>query len=778
MRSLFPTSRLVVLLSLLLFNSPTYSETLTLSEAITIDGVLEEDAWSTAREWTKYYESIPFSLAAPKHFQKVLILEDENGMYFGFINEQARDTIRANQHQRDDERANVDKAGVSIDFDGNGLTAYGFSVSAGGSISDSIYQNENEGNTDWDADWDSATHIEGDAWFAEVFIPWSIAPMKAQSGDIRKVKLAFWRMVVTEGRVNTSIKGNPRQEKFLSLFHDYTFQNYSVSKLDFFPFINVTENRILDEVDTKVGMEVFWKIDSGKQLNIALNPDFGQVESDELVVNFTSSETYYSDKRPFFSENHSLFDVKSNEMFYIINTRRIGAAPDYNCASYAPEAQSACEASQVGVTDIDYAVRYTQQNETLDFGFLGASEADPAYSRGNDFYAVRLKKNADRYSFGYLGTYTERPVLDRDAIVHSFDLTYRPTDTLRVATVVMGSSIDQGIDNRHSSGEAFRMGITASPNKGRWHDVSLMFFDDQVDINDMGYQMINNWAYAGSHNGWKFTDYDASSPLLATEINANIAIETNADFSTAGKSIQFAYGGNFKNTAGFKIENFYRTAGKDFWITRDSLAAPAINKPVNYGTQLHLMGPSNKFFNYGLQFNRGKGSEWYSALGYSTTYGAKASFSPRDNLNFTLMYEHGYEDDWLNWIDDNLLGIYQRKQRTTVVSMNWFGGDKHELRVKAQMVAFTARQPSAYLGDLKGALTPVDVALSPFSLSDLAFQVRYRYEVLPLAYLYVVYSKGGRIVELDEEDRLGKLYQRPWDNPQADSFTVKLRYRF
>ena len=75
----------------------------------------------------------------------------------------------------------------------------------------------------------------------------------------------------------------------MSLFHDYTFPNYSVSKLDFFPFINVTEDRILDEVDTKVGMEVFWKIDSGKQLNIALNPDFGQVESDELVVNFSSS---------------------------------------------------------------------------------------------------------------------------------------------------------------------------------------------------------------------------------------------------------------------------------------------------------------------------------------------------------------------------------------------------------------------------------------------------------------------------------------------------------
>ena len=134
--------------------------------------------------------------------------------------------------------------------------------------------------------------------------------------------------------------------------------------------------------------------------------------------------------------------------------------------------------------------------------------------------------------------------------------------------------------------------------------------------------------------------------------------------------------------------------------------------------------------------------------------------------------------DWLNWIEGNLLGIYERKQRTTVASMNWFGGDKHELRIKAQLVAFTARQPSAYLGDLAGSLNPAAIELPPFSLSDLAFQVRYRYEVLPLAYLYVVYSKGGRIIALDEENNLGKLYQRPWDDPQADSFTVKLRYRF
>ena len=746
---------------------------------IKIDGILDDADWSSAREWTKYYESMPFSLAEPKHFQKVLIHQDEKGMYFGFINEQPKESIRANKHERDDEMGNADKAGLAIDFDGDGLTAYGFTISAGGSISDGIYRNENEANYDWDADWDSATHIEGDAWFAEMFIPWSIAPMKSQKGDVRKVKLSFWRMVREEYRVNTSIKGNPRQEKFMSLFHEYEFQNYSVSKLDFFPFINVTENRILEDLDTKVGAEIFWKIDSGKQLNVALNPDFGQVESDELVVNFSSSETFYSDKRPFFSENHSLFDVKGYRFFYLINTRRIGAAPDYNCSKYSEARKNACESGKVGISDIDYAVRYTQQDESLDFGFLGASEADTEFSQGRDFYAVRTRKNSDNYSIGYLGTYTQRPVLDREADVHSVDLTYRPTDKVRIDSIYMTSNVDQGLDGAKKSGDAFRFRLTASPRKGRWHDMGIFFFDEEIDISDMGYQITNNWLFVGNQNGLKFSDYDDSSIFLSNAFELGFSYEGNADLDKAGVSTYLTYEGSFRNTTNIEFTNFYRTSSKDFWITRDSLASPYIKKPENYGTMLQFMGPSKEFFNYVFQVNREKGTQWMSsALGFQTSYMAMADFAPRDNLSFSLMYHHSKEDNWLNWIEDNLLGTYAKKQRTTVASLNWFGGDKHELRVKAQMVAFTARQPKAYLGDTSGSLNPVEMALPPFSLSDLAFQIRYRYEIMPLAYLYVVYSKGGRILEFDREDSLGELYKRPWNDPQADNFTVKVRYRF
>ena len=98
------------------------------------------------------------------------------------------------------------------------------------------------------------------------------------------------------------------------------------------------------------------------------------------------------------------------------------------------------------------------------------------------------------------------------------------------------------------------------------------------------------------------------------------------------------------------------------------------------------------------------------------------------------------ENDWLNWLNDNFFGIYKKKQKTTVASINWFGGDKHELRLKGQMVGFTARDPQSYLSDFDGNLISANSSLDPFTLSDLAFQVRYRYEILPLAYLYLVYS--------------------------------------
>ena len=66
-----------------------------LSSEIVIDGYLSEEEWKTAREINKFYEVFPFSLNDASGDTKILIQEDEKGIYIGFINIQAKDTIRA-----------------------------------------------------------------------------------------------------------------------------------------------------------------------------------------------------------------------------------------------------------------------------------------------------------------------------------------------------------------------------------------------------------------------------------------------------------------------------------------------------------------------------------------------------------------------------------------------------------------------------------------------------------------------------------------------------------
>ena len=142
------------------------------------------------------------------------------------------------------------------------------------------------------------------------------------------------------------------------------------------------------------------------------------------------------------------------------------------------------------------------------------------------------------------------------------------------------------------------------------------------------------------------------------------------------------------------------------------------------------------------------------------------------------MYQYENENDWLNWFDENLLASFKRKQRTSIVEMEWFYKNDHELRIKAQMVAFTGRDPVSYLGDKKGKLNPANIDIPPITISELAFQIRYRYEIMPLSYLYLVYSKGGRVSMQDDEDNVFNLYRRPWNSPEKENFTLKLRYRF
>lgn len=744
-----------------------------LNAEIIIDGKLDEVEWNQAKQITTFYEVFPYTLDAVEDIKTVILIqESEEGIFIGFKNYQSNESMRSQSHQRDNERSIADKNGVTIDFDADKLSGYQFFVSSSGSIGDATYRNENERSYDWDADWLSAATTDEGVWYSEMFIPWKVAPMKAQSGDKRKVRMAFYRMLAGPQRVIATIKGSSYENLYLSVFNDYEFTNYQSSSIDFFPYLTINENRIEAEVDNKVGAEVFWKIDSSKQLNAAFNPDFGQVESDDVVVNFSATETFYSDKRPFFSENHSLFNVTAWRFLYVINTRRIGGEPDYDCSKFDEIQEDNCINNKVGANDIDYAVRYSQQGESLDFGFLGASEADENFSRGKDFYSVRLRTKVDDLTIGYLGTHVHRPVIDRTAQVNSMDFDYRPSSVLRLNGLLVHSKVED------KNGYGFDFGLGYDPDKTRRFGFGLYYFDENLDVNDMGYLARNDWLMFGGRYQIRQTDFSADSLLRSRQYEFGWSLKSDSSFNKEPSAIRFSIDNSFKNSSEFKFGTFYRLKGRDNRITRNSSLAPFINMPKGYGFEMDFNGPRENFLRYSVDAKRQKGDSYSGELGWTSSYRGSVSISPIETLTAKLSYRHTKETNWLNWVNDNLLATYDRKQRRTTASVQWVEGTKHELRVKAQMLAFTARNPKAYLGDTYGNLNPYQFSLPPITVSQLAFQVRYRYEIKPLAYLYVVYTKGGRVSMNDEEDSLHELYKRPWNDPQSDNFTIKVRYRF
>ena len=93
------------------------------------------------------------------------------------------------------------------------------------------------------------------------------------------------------------------------------------------PFYEANATRLNAGADMKIGLT------SGLTLTGTINPDFGQVEVDPAVVNLTAFESFFPEKRPFFTEGSDIFrfgDVRSfnnygfEEFFY---SRRIGRRP-------------------------------------------------------------------------------------------------------------------------------------------------------------------------------------------------------------------------------------------------------------------------------------------------------------------------------------------------------------------------------------------------------------------------------------------------------------------
>jgi hypothetical protein len=139
-------------------------------------------------------------------------------------------------------------------------------------------------------------------------------------------------------------------------------------------------------------------------------------------------------------------------------------------------------------------------------------------------------------------------------------------------------------------------------------------------------------------------------------------------------------------------------------------------------------------------------------------------------------YEH--TPDWLVWQHDNLIGSFDQHTLQLNAGFDWSIDDRQELRLKLQAIGLDARLRDAYRvsGDGRAVASAEDV--DDFSVRNLGLQIRYRYELAPLSYLYVVYGRGGYAQDEDYPYRTGGVFGNTFSLRDDEQLLVKLSYRF
>jgi hypothetical protein len=129
-----------------------------------------------------------------------------------------------------------------------------------------------------------------------------------QSGEVRQIGVYTERMVshLNETWSWPALPGTNPQ--YLSAFQKFELTGINPrTQFTFYPYASVTYDNINGEQKNRAGADFYWRPNSNTQLSATLNPDFGNVESDAIVVNLSAFETFFSEKRTFFLEGQDIF---------------------------------------------------------------------------------------------------------------------------------------------------------------------------------------------------------------------------------------------------------------------------------------------------------------------------------------------------------------------------------------------------------------------------------------------------------------------------------------
>ncbi|MBA3657234.1 MAG: carbohydrate binding family 9 domain-containing protein [Gemmatimonadaceae bacterium] len=314
---------------------------------IKLDGNLDDPAWATVKAESDFTQSYPKAGQPGTERTEVRVLYDDAALYIGVRAFDSRaDSIAAQLARRDATGIYSDWIHVVVDSYHDRRNGFRFSTNPRGVQKDVLHSDDRSEDLNWDAVWEVATSVDKEGWTAEYRIPFSQLRFGgAGKGQERVWGIQVQRDIARRGERVSWNPWKPADPGFISMAGDLTgITDIPIPRrLEVLPYVSnrLTRapgdpaNPFYRQNDTRssIGGDVKFGLPNGLTLTATVNPDFGQVEVDPAVVNLSAFESFFPEKRPFFVEGASIFNLGSvrtgpgfgnQQIFY---SRRIGRSP-------------------------------------------------------------------------------------------------------------------------------------------------------------------------------------------------------------------------------------------------------------------------------------------------------------------------------------------------------------------------------------------------------------------------------------------------------------------
>lgn len=333
---------------------------------ISIDGRLDEEAWSHASAASGFIQGTPVEGIPAEEDTEVRIIIGGGAIYVGARMYESDPSTIVKRLVRRDQEGIYDYVSISLDPNRDLRTGYYFRVTAANVQVDQYYYNDQRLDRAWNAVWQSAVHHDDLGWTAELRIPLSQIRYES-SDDIQTWGINFARKRMSSNETSYYSLRSRTREGLVSQFgtldgvrvpqpsRRIEVRPYVLSSMHIGPSESGDPFFDGSETGARIGTDLRFGLGSAFTLDATVNPDFGQVEADPAVINLSAFETRFQERRPFFVEDAQVFDFnlgltgRGDELFY---SRRIGRAPQGDAPGDAAFADIPTDATILGAAKV------------------------------------------------------------------------------------------------------------------------------------------------------------------------------------------------------------------------------------------------------------------------------------------------------------------------------------------------------------------------------------------------------------------------------------------